>query len=461
MDNKKSEAYHKMMTESSVKKLIIKYCIPTILTMLVTNVYNIVDTAFVGKLGNSASGAVGIVFGFMSIIQAIGFLFGQGSGSILSRKLGRRDVESASKTASTGFFLSFTLGLIVSVICMIYLDPLVYFLGSTETIAPYAHKYIFYILLTAPFIVASFTLNNILRYEGKAVFGMIGMFSGAVLNIGGDALFMFKLNMGISGAGLSTAIAQVISFIILLIPFLRGQTQCKISIKRVDLSIKHLFNIVATGFPSLLRQGLNSIATILLNSLAGGYGDEAVAAMSIVSRVFFFIFAIALGVGQGFQPVSGYNYGAGKYKRVKDAYRFTVIFSTLLVSGIAVAAYIKADSLIYLFREDATVVSYGTRALRLHLISGIVMPFCMSTEMLLQSTGKKLAASLVSALRSGIVFIPCLEILAHLRGMSGIQEAQPLAFVISAIPTFIFAHHYIKQMSAKEEVQSDTAETDH
>ncbi|MBO7452508.1 MAG: MATE family efflux transporter [Clostridiales bacterium] len=446
MEDKKNEAYYRKMTERPVELLILIFSVPTIISMLITNIYNIVDTAFVGKLGNSASGAVGIVFGFMSIIQAGGFLFGQGSGSILSRKLGKGDVEGASKTASTGFLLSLSFGLLTSILCFIFLEPLVYFLGSTDTIAPYAYDYIFFILLTAPLVVATFTLNNILRYEGKAIFGMIGLLAGSIINIGGDALFMFVFHMGIKGAGLSTAISQVISFVILLIPFLRGKTACKLSIKRIDLSLSHLWNICATGFPSLLRQGLNSIATILLNSLSGAYGDAAVAAMSIVSRVFFFVFAIALGIGQGFQPVSGFNYGAGKYSRVKKAYRFTIILATAVLVVLSSMVFFNSGRVIYFFREDLAVVDFGKRALMLQCICGISLPFCMATEMLFQSTGKKLGATLVSAMRSGIIFIPALLILSHFRGFQGIQEAQPLAFLLSIVPTMIFAMNYFKKL---------------
>lgn len=447
--DRKDEQFKKMTTKP-VELLILFYCIPTIISMLITNIYNMVDTAFVSMLGNSASGAVGIVFGFMTIIQAGGFLFGQGSGSILSRKLGKGDVEGASKTASTGLLLSFSFGLIMSIVCFIFLDPLVYFLGSTETIAPYAHEYIFFILLTAPMVVATFTLNNILRYEGKAVFGMIGLLAGSILNIGGDALFMFVFDMGIRGAGLSTAISQVVSFVILLIPFITNRTSCKLSVKNIDLSLPHLWDICATGFPSLLRQGLNSIATILLNKLSGSYGDAAVAAMSIVSRVYFFIFAIALGIGQGFQPVSGFNYGAGKYSRVKRAYRFTVVLATGVLAILAVIVYFNTGRIIFFFRNDLSVVAFGERALKLQCLCGIAMPFCMATEMLFQSTGKKFGATMISALRSGIIFIPALVLLAYFRKMKGIQEAQPLAFVLSIIPTFLFVLNYFRKLPKQD-----------
>ncbi len=450
MAKENQEAHYRKMTETPVQKLIIMLCIPTILSMLVTNVYNLVDTAFVGKLGNSASGAVGIVFGFMSIIQAVGFMFGNGSGSILARKLGHMDIKGASSTASTGFFLSLGIGIVTSILCFIFIKPLVMFLGSTKTIAPYAIKYISFILITAPVMTAGFTLNNILRYEGKAFYAMIGMFSGCILNIGGDYLFMFVLKMGISGAGLSTAIGQLVSFLFLLLPFVTGKTQCKISFRKIDLSLLHISDIVATGFPSLIRQGLSSIATILLNSLSGAYGDEAVAAMSIVSRVYFFIFAIALGVGQGLQPVASFNYGAGKYARVRKAYKFTATLATIIIIIPGIVVLFMAPSIVRLFRDDDLVVQYGTRALILQCISGFVMPFCMATELLLQSTGKKLQASLLSALRSGLIFIPALLILSQLRGMAGIQEAQPLAFALSFFPTLYFARDYFKKLPLQD-----------
>lgn len=454
MSKLSQEEHYKKMTETPVQKLILTLCIPTILSMLVTNVYNLVDTAFVGKLGTSASGAVGIVFGFMAIIQAVGFMFGNGAGSILARKLGHMDIKGASSTASTGFFLSLGIGVIECLFCFIFIEPLVMFLGSTKTIAPYAVTYISFILITSPVMTAGFTLNNILRYEGKAFYAMIGMFSGCILNIGGDYLFMFVLHMGIAGAGLSTAIGQFVSFFFLLLPFLRGQTQCRISIRKVNFNLRHIGDIIATGLPSLIRQGLSSIATILLNSLSGAYGDAAVAGMSIVSRVYFFIFAIALGVGQGLQPVASFNYGAGKYRRVRKAYKFTATLATAIIILPGLLVLLMAPEVVRLFRDDDLVVMYGTRALKLQCIAGFVMPFCMATELLLQSTGKKLSASILSALRSGVIFIPALLILSRLRGMAGIQEAQPLAFALSFFPTLYFSTTYFKKMPTKDKEQA-------
>ena len=432
------------MTKTPVSRLIIKLSIPAIISMMVTNVYNLVDTAFVGQLGNSASGAVGIVFGFMAVLQAIGFMFGNGSGSIISRLLGAKNTEQASKIASTGFFFTLLFGALVAIISAFVLKPLVMLLGSTETISPYAQTYISYILVAAPFITASFTMNNLLRYEGKATLGMIGLIVGAVLNIAGDPILMFGLNMGIAGAGLSTCISQIIGFFVLLSMFLLHKTQCRLSVKLIVP--KFLPEIIGTGLPSLLRQGLNSLSTVVLNNCAAVYGDAAVAAMSIVSRVIFFTFSFALGVGQGFQPVCGFNYGAKKYDRLKTAFYFSVMLAEIIVVVMSVGLILFPGEIVRIFRDDNTVMEIGSRALVLQGIAQLFLPFCMITEMALQSVGKKLGASVLSTLRNGLFFIPLLLILSNVRGLSGIQEAQPLAVTLAVIPSAILAVRFFREL---------------
>ena len=439
------------MTKTPVSRLIIKLSIPAIISMMVTNVYNLVDTAFVGQLGNSASGAVGIVFGFMAVLQAIGFMFGNGSGSIISRLLGAKNNEQASKIASTGFFFTLLFGAVVAIISAFVLKPLVMLLGSTETISPYAQTYISYILVAAPFITASFTMNNLLRYEGKATLGMIGLIVGAVLNIAGDPILMFGLNMGIAGAGLSTCISQIIGFFVLLSMFLLHKTQCRLSVKLIVP--KFLPEIIGTGLPSLLRQGLNSLSTVVLNNCAAVYGDAAVAAMSIVSRVIFFTFSFALGVGQGFQPVCGFNYGAKKYDRLKTAFYFSVMLAEIIVFVMSVGLILFPGEIVRIFRDDNTVMEIGSRALVLQGIAQLFLPFCMITEMALQSVGKKLGASVLSTLRNGLFFIPLLLILSNVRGLSGIQEAQPLAVTLAVIPSAILAVRFFRELP-KNTVQS-------
>ncbi len=442
-ENKPVDNQYIRMTQTPIHKLIITLSIPTVLSMLVTTIYNLVDTAFVGTLGTSASGAVGVVFGFMSILQAFGFMFGQGSGSMLSRRLGSRDNQTASIIASTGFFASFASGLVIAILGFIFEEPLIRMLGSTETIAPYARDYLNTIMFVAPFCSASFTLNNMLRYEGKANLGMIGLLTGGILNIGGDALFIFGMDMGIAGAGLSTAISQVISFTILLYMFVTGRTQTKLKFSNITVRDRTLIDIIETGFPSLLRQGLGSLTTIVVNFKAAEFaGDAGVSAMTIVTRLSFFLFAIALGIGQGFQPVCAWSYGAGKFRRLRDAYRYTIILSEIVLAVLTVFAMIFSNDLIRLFRDDPAVIAVGTRALRLQCVAQLFMPIATVTEMLMQSSGKKIPATVLSSLRGGVLLIPLLLILPELRGIAGVQEAQPLSFILSVIPAVLMARWF-------------------
>lgn len=447
MNNNKNENQYKFMTETPISKLIIKLSIPTIISMLGTTIYNLVDTAFVGTLGTSQSAAIGVVFGFMSILQAIGFMCGQGSGSQVARRLGAKDTEGANQIASTGFFCSLSLGIIVAILSIIFIDPLVVFFGSTPTIAPYAKTYLYFIISTSPCVVATFTLNNLLRYEGKAVLGMIGLLSGGLLNIAGDAFFIFVLDMGIAGAGLSTAISQVIGFVFLLSMYLSGRAQTSISLKKASFFSKVPLDIFTLGLPSLIRQALSGAGTIILNYEAALYaGDAAVSAMSIVTKVSFGLFAIALGIGQGFQPVCGFNYGAGKYSRVRKAYKVTLCLAEAVLVVLTIAVLIFPEQIVQVFRDDPEVIAIGVRALKLLCCAQIFLPMCMVSEMLMQVSGKKIAASLLSSLRGGLIYIPALIILGMIRGLNGVQEAQPLAYVLSAVPGIICAIVYFKKL---------------
>lgn len=450
--NDNAQKQYDKMTKTPVKQLILRLAVPTILSMLVTTIYNLVDTAFVGKLGNSQSAAVGVVFGFMSVLQAIGFMFGQGSGSLLSMKLGARDNETASKVASTGFFTCFFTGTVFAVICFVFIDELVIFLGSTPTIAPYAKQYIRCLLAVMPFTVSSFTLNNMLRYEGKAKLGMIGLLTGGILNIAGDAIFMFVLNMGVFGAGLSTALSQLVSFSILLGMFLGGKTQTRLALRKITYKKEIILEILLIGFPSMLRQGLSSVATIVLNLQAAKYAyDEGVAAMSIVNRVAWGVFAVALGIGQGFQPVCAFNTGAKKYKRLREAYKFTLSLGVVVLAVLTTVLLAFSSEVIAVFRNDPTVIEIGTRGLILLALAQMILPACLVTEMLMQSSGRKLQSIILSSLRGGVLYIPALLILPYFRGMAGVQEAQPLAYVLSVFPSLILAKLYFDNIPKEDE----------
>ena len=448
---KHNQSQYIKMTQTPVLPLITSLSVPTILSMLVTNIYNLADTAFVGQLGTAASGAVGIVFGYMAIIQAAGFMFGQGAGSIMARLLGARRVADAEKTASTAFFCSMISGGLIGLVSLVFLDPVVRVLGSTETIAPYARTYILFIIASAPLMTASFTMNNLLRYDGKASLGMIGLMTGAIMNMAGDPILIFGFKLGIAGAGLSTALSQAVSFCILLSMFLRGKTTVGISWKKADFLPGRIWDICATGFPSMIRQALNALTTIVLNTCAKPYGDVAIAAMSIVSRISFFVFSIALGIGQGYQPVSAFNFGARKYGRLRKAFRVTAILSESVMLAGVVLVLAFSGNLIGTFRDDPDVIASGTRALRLHMLGMLALPFGMTVEMTLQSTGSRLAASVLSSMRSGLFFIPLVLILSRLRGLAGIQEAQPLAYLLATLWSLVFMRRFFGKIPLEDE----------
>ncbi len=444
--SEKSEQQFKKMTQTPVNRLVFAMSIPTVISMMVSNIYNLADTYFVSSIGTSASGAVGIVFALMAIIQAFGFMVGHGSGSLVSLSLGARDIDRAKKIASTAFFTALIFGSTIAVLGEIFITPLMYLLGSTDTILPYATEYARYILAAAPLMSVSFVMNNILRYEGKAAFAMIGITFGGLLNVALDPLFIFVLKMGVAGAGMATALSQVVSSGLLLSMFLLGKTQSKFNVKYISKSISDYLKIFKTGAPSLLRQGLNSIAAMLLNNAAAVYGDPAVAAMSIVGRVSFVVFAFGIGIGQGLQPVSSFNYGAKLYSRVRKAYIFTLCYGTAVCVTLSSVGLLAAGFLIKQFRDDPEVIAIGTPALRAQCIAMFVCMLLQCTNMLYQSIGKSGIATILASLRSGICFIPLILLLPHFFGVSGIVWAQPTADFIAAAISLPFALQFINYL---------------
>lgn len=444
---------YRKMTETPVSRLIITLGIPTTISMLVTNIYNMADTWFVGKIGTSASGAVGIVFGLMAVIQAFGFMFGHGAGSIISRKLGAKDVESASRFASTSFVCSLTAGIGITVFGVLFFTPFLRILGSTDTILPYAKTYTGFILAAAPFMTASCVLNNILRYEGKAMFAMAGLTSGAVLNIFGDYILIERCGLGVAGAGLATACSQTISFLILLYMFLGGKTESKLKWGHITHDWKEVVLICKTGMPSLMRQGLSSISTMLLNGQAGLYGDAAVAAMTIVNRIYFFVFAVGLGIGQGFQPVCAFNYGARRFDRVRRGFLFTCAAGEVVLGAAAVAGIVYSPHLVGFFRSDPEVIAIGTFALQAQLVALFFLPLSVCANMMFQSIGKNVIATFLSSLRSGLFFLPAIVILPRFLGLYGIQIAQTVADILAfavSVPFSVWFMGKLQNESGKD-----------
>lgn len=431
--NKNSaDAQFERMTKTPVNKLIVSLSVPTVISMLITNIYNAADTYFVSKIDVSASGATGVVFSLMAILQAFGFMFGHGGGSCISRHLGSKDVEKARRYSSTAFFLALLAGVIIMIPGLIFLTPFMRFLGSTDTILPYARDYGFYILLSAPAMTASCVVNNILRYEGMAALAMVGLTSGGVLNMILDPIFIFSLGMGIGGAGLATAISQYVSLAVLLVMYYRGAAQSKMHVKLITLKPKFVWEIVSTGLPSLARQGLNSVSSMVLNIEAVPFGDACIAAMSIVSKISNLLFSICIGIGQGFQPVSSFNYGAGRYSRVKSGIKFTWLFSTAVIFILSALCFLLAPQLVTMFRHETEVLEIGTAALRMLCVSLIVLPTVMISNMTFQSIGKTGRAFFLALTQNGLFFIPLVMILPEYMGVTGIEVAQPIAYAAAA-----------------------------
>ena len=431
------------MTEDSVWKLVIILGIPTTISMLITNIYNMADTYFVSTLGEAQGGAPGVVFSIMALLQAFGFMFGHGAGSHVSRLLGAKNEAQAGRFASTSLLLSTASGIVIMIFGLIFLEPLMLFLGSNDDILPHAMNYARWIFIGAPALTASCVFNNVLRYEGKAVFAMIGLTSGGILNILLDYIFIMHMGLETTGAGLATAISQYVSLAILVIPYIVGKTQSKIKFKKGFMTKRIVWDIITTGFPSLIRQGLGSISTALLNNQAKAFDTEAIAAMGYVSKTVQFIFCVGLGIGQGFQPVSAFNYGAKKYSRVKKASYATMILGLAFIGILSVVCMILAPNIIDLFnsKDNEMITEIGTQALRFNCAVLWVLPFTVVGNMMFQSIGKRVPAILLSALQNGVAFIPAIFLLPMLfdklfgNGLIGLELAQPVAYVVTAAIT--------------------------
>lgn len=446
-----NEERFKRMRYEKIPKLIISLGIPTTISMLITNIYNMADTYFVSQISLSASGATGIVFAVMAILQAFGFMCGHGSGSNISRSLGRKDEENASRFASSGLFLSFCISLVLMIAGLVFLEPLMRLLGSTDTILVEAMNYGRFIFLAAPAMVMSCVCNNILRYEGRAVYAMVGLTFGGILNMMLDPILIFVFHLGISGAGIATMVAQYLSLFILLIPFFRNRTASRLRLSYISKNIDTFINIIVTGSPSLARQGLNSISTAMLNMMAKPLGDAAIAAMSVVGRVSNMLFSLSLGIAQGFQPVSSFNYGAGDYKRVKESTVFTIGFGTALIAVLCTLAFINAPLIISLFRSEELVIEIGSAALRLMCFGLLLLPTVSVTNMLFQGIGESKKALFVACLQSGAFFIPLVVILTRAFGVNGLICATPLSYLLAFSVALPMVVKFMRNLIKKEE----------
>ncbi len=444
-----SELQHRKMTENSVIRLVITLSIPTVLSQMITSIYNMADTYFVTGLGDSAVGAVAIVYALQSIIQAIGYGLAMGAGSLVSMRLGQKDNANANKYAASAFYAAIFMGFLLMGGCFINLRGLLRVFGSTESILPYAYDYAWIILLGAPVMCASFVMNNLIRAEGRAVFAMIALTAGGVVNILLDPIFILGLGMGVAGAAWATVLSQCISFIVLLSFYVSGKGIVRISPKNISKTFSDYGMIIKTGLPTVFRQGLGSLSTTLLNVQVKEYGDSAIAAVGIANKVYMLLRSFVLGIGHGFQPVAGYNYGAGKKERVKKAFwTATVLGTSISILASLFLLFFSGQVIGFFSPETEETVRVGSRML---VFIGIALPFLgYSTyvNQLYQSLGFVKGATVLASCRQGIFFLPLIFALPAMIQLDGILLTQPIAdiltFLISVPLNILFLKKVLK-----------------
>ena len=442
-----SELQHKKMTETPITPLLVSLSLPSVANMLLSSIYNMADTYFVTSLGESAIGGVGIVFSIQSIIQSVGFGVSMGGSSIVSRRLGEKDNDAANKYASSSVLMGLVLGLLIAVICLSVLDPLLLLIGATKTILPYARDYAFVILLAAPLMCTSFVLGPLLRAEGRATFSMIVGLSGGLINLALDPIFIFVLDLGVRGAAIATAISQALSFSFALSFYIFGKGVIKLSPKYISKNIKDYWLIIKTGAPTVFRQGLGSVATTLLNVRVKIYGDAAVAAVSLANKVYIFIRSIVLGVGQGFQPIAGYNYGAKRLDRVKKVFVMATVFGSVTAGlGAILCATIPNEVMNLFGPENPDVAKIGARLLLMYSVALPFLGYSSYVNMMYQSLGFVKGATFLASCRQGVYFIPLILTLPIYFKMDGVLITQPLADILTFITSIPFCIWFLKNI---------------
>ncbi len=422
------------MLNDPISRVIPRMAIPTIVAFLINSVYSLADTYFVSSLGTSATAAVSVNASLDQLIMMAGSMLAVGANSYIARLLGRGEDDKASRVLSTAFFLAFFLGLTLAVVGNIFMVPMVRLLGATPTCERYSIDYATYVLLAAPFMAANFVMNQCLRSEGSATLSMVGMGFGGVLNCFLDPIFIFVFDMGVAGASLATAISKLVSFCILIFPYLTRRSLLRLSIREFRPSRDILSSIVSVGSSSMFRSGLSVVSAIVLNSIAGGISDSVLAGIGVCTKVMMFPFSIILGFGNGFQPVAGFNWGAKRFDRVEESYRFS---AKVALIGSAVLALIVG------FLSDAIIVAFAGTDPEMRRVGNICMiSQCVAlpihawvavVNMLCAGLGNARGAVALSTARQGSCFLPIVFPMAWLFGSYGVATVQATADVLSLL----------------------------
>ena len=425
------EAHHLKMIGRPIPRLTMAVSLPAIVATLINTVYNTVDTFYAAKLGTSEAAAIGVAFSIMTTANAVGFLMGMGAGTLIGRHLGAGDRDTASTIASTSFFLTLGLSAVLGILGFVFIGPLMTAFGATATNHVYAVEYGRILVLGFPIMTGSLVLSTIIRCEGKTVYSMIGIGAGGILSVGLAPLFMFALKLKVTGAAVNDLVCQSVSFVILLSFYLRGKSAVHFSVHRVSRDPKVLLAILRTGLPSLTRHLIGSFANISLNFAAKPFGDVVQASMGIVMKLLNLSQSFTNGMCQGTQTVFAYNYGAGKYRRVKEAFRFTLILNTLILAVIGLAEIFAAPQIVAFFRDEADIIGTAAPGVRIQAAAMILIPSVTLPNMLFQSVGESFKSSFLASLRQGVLYIPLVLLLPRLWQVRGLQLAQPLADLLS------------------------------
>lgn len=448
-----SKEKKQIMLEEKISTLIPKMAVPTIVAQLITTVYNLVDTFFVSTLGTNATAAVGVNSSLERTITIIGSLIGAGACSYISRLLGAKKKDSANRVLSTSILTGLGLGVIFMVVCRMVIGDLVYVLGATKECAEYSIQYATYVLYAAPFMIGSFILNMCLRSEGNAMYSMIGIGFGGVLNCFLDPLFIYKFGLGVAGASMATAISKMVSFIILLWPYIKKSTAVEISVRHFKYVWEDMREVVAIGSSSFFRSALAVVAAVSINRVAGSFSTAALAALSVANRVMEFPFAIILGFGQGYQPVVGFNWGAKAWKRVKESYTFSCMVSLVGAVIIGILIALAADPIVHAFNReaDSEVLRLGLLSIRLQCLALSIHALNSIINMFYAGIGKAKSALLINLSRQGYCFFPVLMLAPALMGINGVAATQAFADILSIVVVLPMGLKALKLIHAQME----------
>lgn len=439
------------MLETPIPRLVTQMALPSIAAMIVSSAYNLADTVFVSQLGTSATSAVGVNSSIDQMIMMAGSLVSAGAASYTSRLLGAKEDRHAREVLSTCFFAALLLGAFVMAFGFAFQDQMLLFLGANDEILPYSRQYCQYILLAAPFMASNFVLNQCLRAEGSSTYSMIGMVAGAILNIGLDPIFIFTFGWGVAGASAATALSKLVSWCILMTPYIQKRTLLSIRFSQIRLRWQDVKEVCAMGSSSFFRTGLGTASNIVLNRIAVLYGTSALAAVSVSNRITMFMTSAALGFGQGFQPVAGYSWGAKRYDRVREGFRFS---AKACVVGMAVVAGIMAvfaRPILLLFTDnDQELVRIGVFSLRFQCLALPIHGYAIIVNMLCAGIGRALPAAILSTARQGICFLPVLPLLKLFFGVWGVAAINGVADILSLLLAYPIARSVLKSVRAQE-----------